>query len=154
MADNIIIKISSDIGSTENNGSGVTANQDKTTGGQKKLQEQQTPNKAGEKSVLDDFTKMLVIDQGKKMLQNVVAQYGNLTGNSMAQSRLQGVTTLAGWGTAIASAGWVGAIAVAIDIGTQAVNNAFELRRANAQIDLLRQRSGNSTLNGSRGTYD
>jgi hypothetical protein len=146
MANNIVIKISSDM-----SGSGVTANQNTTTGGQNP---QQTPKKAGEVSVLNDLTKVLVVEQGKKLLQNVVSQYGNLTGNSIAASRLQGVSSLVGYATTIAVGGWVGAIGVAMDIGIQAVNNAFEIRKANAQLDLLRQRVGSSSINGSRGTYD
>lgn len=147
MANNIVIKISSDM-----SGSGVTANQNTTTGGQKP--QQPTPNKAGEVSVLNDLTKVLVVEQGKKLLQNVVSQYANLTGNSIAGNRLQAVSTLVGYGTQIAVGGWIGAIGVAMDIGIQAVNNAFELRKANAQLDLLRQRVGASSINGSRGTYD
>lgn len=148
MANNIVIKISSDM-----SGSGVTANQNTTTGGQRN-QQPQTPNNAGESSVLNDLTKVLVVEQGKKLLQNVVSQYANLTGNSIAGSRLQAVSTLTGYVTSIAVGGWIGAIGVAVDVGIQTANNLFELRKANAQIDLLRQRVGSSTTNGSRGTYD
>lgn len=148
MANNIVIKISSDM-----SGSGVTAKQNTTTGGQRN-QQPQTPNNAGESSVLNDLTKVLVVQQGKKLLQNVVSQYANLTGNTSIGNRLQAVNTLVGYGTQIAVGGWIGAIGVAVDVGIQAANNVFELRRANAQIDLLRQRVGSSTMNGSRGTYD
>lgn len=147
MANNIVIKISSDM-----SGSGVTANQNTTTGGQK--QQQNKPNNAGESSVLNDLTKVLVVEQGKKILQNVVSQYANLTGNSIAGNRLQSVSTLTGYVTTIAVGGWIGAIGVAVDVGIQTANNLFELRKTNAQIDLLRQRVGSSTMNGSRGTYD
>lgn len=147
MANNIVIKISSDM-----SGSGVTANQNTTTGGQK--QQQNKPNNAGESSVLNDLTKVLVIEQGKKLLQNVVSQYANLTGNSIAGNRLQAASTLTGYVTQIAVGGWIGAIGVAVDVGIQTANNLFELRKTNAQIDLLRQRVGSSTTNGSRGTYD
>jgi hypothetical protein len=147
LANNIVIKISSDM-----SGSGVTANQNTTTGGQK--QQQNKPNNAGESSILNDLTKVLVVEQGKKILQNVVSQYANLTGNSIAGNRLQAVSTLTGYVTTIAVGGWVGAIGVAVDVGIQTANNLFELRKTNAQIDLLRQRVGSSTMNGSRGTYD
>ena len=147
MSNNIVIKISSDM-----SGSGVTANQNTTTGGV--APQNQKPNNAGENSIFNDLTKVLIVEQGKKVLQNVVSQYGNLTGNSIAASRLQGISSIVGYATTIAVGGWVGAIGVAMDIGIQAVNNAFELRKANAQVDLLRQRVGTSNINGSRGTYD
>ena len=151
MANNIVIKISSD-GAVGTNG--VTANQNKTTGGVNKQPQTQIPNKAGESSVLKDITKVLVVEQGKKILQNVVSQYANLTGNAIAGSRIQAVSTLSGYATAIAVGGWVGAISVATDIALQSASSVFETRKANAQIELLRQRVGSSTINGSRGTYD
>lgn len=147
MANNIVIKISSDGG-----GSGITANQNQTTGGV--TPQNQTPNKAGESSVIDNLTKVLVVEQGKKVLQNVVNQYGNLTGNSVAQNRIGAVNTIIGYATNIAVGGWAGLVASAVDIGIQGFNSAFEMRKANAQVDLLRQRVGSSTINGSRGTYD
>lgn len=150
MANNITITISSN-----SSGSGVTQNQEQTTGGVAKKGQNQQPNKAGESSLLNDLTKVLVVEQGKKVLQNVVSQYGNLTGNSIAQARIQNISTLIGYGTTIAVGGWIGAIGVAFDIGIQAVNNVVDNRKANAQIDLMRQRVGYSTMNGSRGNgYD
>lgn len=147
---NIVIKISSDM-----SGSSVTENQNKTTSGQKTQQKlQQKSNNAGETSLLKDFTKVLFIEQGRKLLQNVINQFGNMTGNSVAQNRINAVTQGIGYATAIYAAGWVGAIGVAADIGIQAANSVFEQRKANAQIDLLRERVGSSTINGSRSSYD
>lgn len=144
MANNIVIKISSD-----NSGSGVTANQTITTSNQP-TKASNTPNKAGENNVVSSLTKMLIVDQGKKVLNNVISQFGNLTGNSIASARIQNLSTLAGYGTTIAVGGWVGAIGVAVDVGIQAVNNVFELRKTNNQLELLRTRVGNSAINGSR----
>lgn len=150
MANNITITISSN-----SSGSGVTQNQEQTTGGVAKKGQKQQPNKAGETSLLNNLTKVLVVEQGKKVLQNVVSQYGNLTGNSIAQAKLQYMSTLTGYATTIAVGGIAGAIGVAFDIGIQTYNNVFELRKANSQIELMRQRVGYSTMNGSRGNgYD
>ena len=147
---NIVIRISSDT-----SGSGVTANQSQTTGGQAVSPvPNQKQNQAGQSSMLNDLTKVLIIDSGRKVLQNVISQYGNLTGNSIAASRLQAGSTIVGYVAQIAIGGWIGAISVGADIGIQAFNNIFETRKANAQINLMKQRVGNSTLNGSRYTYD
>ena len=75
MANNIVIKISSDM-----SGSGVTANQNTTTGGQKP--QQTAPNKAGELSVTNDLTKVLSSNQSDKP-KNLIDAAFKLEGNTI-----------------------------------------------------------------------
>lgn len=145
---NIVIKISSDA-----SGSGVTQNQEKTTGA-KPVNE--TPNQVGDNKV-SDTTKMvnaMMIQNGKKILTTAVNTYVDLTGNSALGNKISSFGTISGYAMAIKTAGWIGAVAVAVDIGLQAFTSSVETNRTNAQIELLRQRTGNSAINGSRGTYD
>lgn len=144
---NIVIKISSDA-----SGSGVTQNQEKTHGGVKPASGQ--PNEANKSSQTDNIVNALVLQQGKKVLSTAINTYVNLSGDTAMANRMNMMTTMAGWLGTIAVAGWLGAVAVAVDIGTQAFTSVVETRKANAQVELLRERIGNSTINGSRGTYD
>ena len=150
MADKIYITISSNA-----SGSGQTAKGNETQGGQPQPQPNQPkPNKAGESNVVLDGMRTILVDAGKKVLSTAISQYGNLTGDNITASRLQAVNTISSYALAIQAGGWVGAAAVAVDIGIQSFNSFVNTRKTNAQIDLLRQRMGSSTINGSRGTYD
>ena len=150
MAEQIIIKISS-----TDSGSGIVANNDVTTGGKANVvKESQTPKKAGEKDIWKDITKTIVIDQGRKILTESINQYIDLTGNNSLRNKVNGATNLLSYGTMIAAGGIVGAVAVAVDIGLKAGSSMIETRKANAQVELLRQRVGSSNVNGGRGTYD
>lgn len=146
----IVIKISS-----TNSGSGITANQEKITGGVNQENEaSRKPNKTGETDKWKDITKALVIDQGRRILTESINQYIDLTGNSTIKSRANALSTALSYGTMIATGGVVGAVAVAVDVGLKAATSNIETRKANAQVELLRQRVGSSTMNGGRGTYD
>lgn len=146
----IVIKISS-----TNSGSGVQANQNITTASQPVANEgAKKPEKAGESDAWKGLTKTLVIDNGRRILTDSINKYLDLTGNSSLSNKVNLVSTLSGYATAIATGGIVGAVAVAMDVGTKALTSAIEVRKANADIELLRQRTGNSTLNGGRGSYD
>ena len=150
MADKIYITISS-----TTTGSGQSANVNETQGGQPQQQPNQPkPNKAGESNVIADGMKTILVDAGKKVLSTAVSQFGNLTGNTIMANNLQGLVRIGSYALAIKAGGWIGAASVAVDIGVQSFNSFIETRKTNAQIELLRQRSGNATINGSRGTYD
>ena len=150
MAEQFIIKISS-----TDTGAGIEANKSVTTGGKANVvKDSQTPKKAGEKDVLGDITKTIIIDQGRKVLTESINQYIDLTGNNNLRNKANLATTALSYGTMIAAGGVVGAIAVAVDVGMKAGNSVIETRKANAQVELLRQRVGSSNLNGGRNTYD
>lgn len=138
--------------SSNASGSGVSANQAETTGNTPSQKTSNQQRKAGETDETTKAVRALLVDSGKKMLSNAMAQFGNLTGNNIAQRRIQAVTQIAGYAATIYAGGWVGAAAVAVDIGIQSVNQFVETRKTNAQAELIRQRIGNSTRNGSRDT--
>lgn len=148
----IVIKISS-----TDTGSGVTANQEQITGGVVQPSENETskkPNKAGETSKWKDIAKTIIVDQGRRVLNESINQFVDLTGSAKIRGQVNAFNTALGYGTAIAAGGVVGAVAVAVDIGLKAATSEIEIRKANAQVELLRQRVGNSLVNGGRGTYD
>lgn len=152
MVDQITITISS-----TGSGSGVSANQDIISGGEAnvgKKEASKKPNKAGEKDTWKDISKALIIDNGRKILNESINQFIDLTGNNSIRNKYNYATTMAGYTMAIATGGAVGAVAVAVDIGLKAATSEIETRKANAQIELLRQRIGNSAVDGGRGTYD
>lgn len=147
-------KIYITISSTET-GSGQTANTQETTGGTNKPQKENTkPKDAGESNIISDSIKTIMVDAGRKAMSTAISQYGNLTGNTMVAHKIQNFSNIAGYALAIKTGGFVGLAAVAVDIGIQAITGAIETRKANAEIEMLRQRAGNATLNGSRGNYD
>ena len=149
MADKkIIIKISS-----TGEDVGVGEQQDTTTSGESSKAGKETPKKAGQSNV-NGVIAGLLISEGKKVLNNAVSQYANLTGDTITGNMLQTSTKLLGYVTAIAATGWVGAVGVAIDISLQEFSRGVEIRKANNQIELLRQRVGYSTINGGRDTND
>ena len=147
-------KIYITISSTES-GSGQTANEQITTGETATSPaNEKKPNSAGESNVVYDAMKTIIVDTTKKALSTAISQYGNLTGDSITASRINALNSIAGYALAIKAGGVVGAVGVAVDIGIQAFNSYVQNRKANAQVEMLRQRAGNATLNGSRGTYD
>lgn len=95
-----------------------------------------------------------LINAGKQIASYGLAQYGDLTGNTIAQRRINEALTMAGYVTQIAVGGWVGAIAVGTQIGLGAVSNYTATEKANQEANLLYQRSGNATIDGGRGTHD
>ena len=114
-----------------------------------------TPNKAsGKESVLNKAVNVALVDAGKQIVSAGINQYGNITGNTLANKQLDSLTQVAGYATQILVGGWVGAISVATQIGIQSFSNSANVRKANQEAQLLYQRSGNATIDGGRGTYD
>ena len=141
--------------SSTTTGSGQSANEQITTGGTNTSpSNEQKPKQAGESNAFYDGVKTILVDAGKKLLSTAISQYGNLTGDTVTASRIQAINQVAGYALAIKAGGWVGAAAVAVDLGIQGFTSFIENRKANAQIEMLRQRAGNATLNGSRYSYD
>lgn len=139
--------------SSSESGSGQLANQQITTGGVANSGGQTSngqPRQAGQSSVVDSGIKTILVNSGKTILSNAMSQYGNLTGNITASNRLNAISSIAGYAIAIYAGGWVGVAHVATDIALKQVQNFVDASRANAQSELLRQRAGNATINGSR----
>lgn len=108
--------------------------------------------KLGETDVVNDAIKVAMIDAGKKVLQNAISQYGNLTGDYISQRRIDNMIKIAGYVSTIAVGGVVGAIAVGSDIVLSIANHSVEVAKSNDMANLLRVRSGN--VNGGRNTND
>jgi hypothetical protein len=110
--------------------------------------------KSGGASVTDKAITNALINAGKSIANYGVAQFGNMTGYTIAQRNIENALNVASYITQIATTGWVGAIAVGIQLTTQGLNTAVARDKANQQAELLYQRSGNITIDGGRGTYD
>lgn len=95
-----------------------------------------------------------LIQAGKQLASYGLSQYGNLTGNTIRQRQIDNTLQIGSYVGQILAGGWVGAIAVGVQLTTSVINNDIATRKANQQAELLYQRSGNSTLNGGRGTND
>ena len=146
MADKkIYIHISSD-----SEGSGVSANQTVTKGNTSTTS--QKPKEAGKQDESNQILSTLLINEAKKVMSTAMSQFQNVTGNSIASKRMNAITSVASYATAIKAGGWVGAIYVATDIALKEAEKAINNYKANQQIELLRQRVGLSNVNGSRGT--
>lgn len=110
--------------------------------------------KSGGESITDRAITNALISAGRSIANYGVAQFGNMTGYTIAQRNIENALNVASYVTQIATTGWVGAIAVGIQITTQGISNAVARDKANQQAALLYQRSGNVTIDGGRGTYD
>ena len=110
--------------------------------------------KSGGESLKDKAITNALINAGKSIANYGVAQFGNMTGYTIAQRNIENALNVASYVTQIATTGWVGAIAVGIQLTTQGISNAVARDKANQQAALLYQRSGNVTIDGGRGTYD
>lgn len=100
----------------------------------------------------NSLIKGLIIDSAKKIALNGISHMGDLTGNYLAQRNVESIINFAG--TAIQLMNWpVGTIATAVNLVTTAINDGVEKQLQNAQIELLRQRSGDA-VNDERGTKE
>lgn len=105
-------------------------------------------------TITDNVITSVLINAGKSIASYGVAQYGNMTGNTIAQRNIDNALTIAGYIAQIKTSGWVGAVIVGTQIAMQFNNNMIAIDKANQQAALLYQRSGNITIDGGRGTYD
>lgn len=95
-----------------------------------------------------------LVSAGKRIVSYSISQYGNLTGNTIAQRQIDDAMQIGSYITQIAVGGWVGAIAVGLQVATNGINMAISNARTNQQAQLLYERSGNITIDGGRGTND
>lgn len=130
----------------------IRKTQDTSTQGNVSSGGDQTPKK--DESTTQKAIKTALVSAGRNIASYGLSQYGNITGNTIAQRNIENALNIAGYIGQIAVGGWVGAIAVGVQLTTQAFNNSIATTRANQQAELLYQRSGNITIDGGRGTYD
>ena len=113
-----------------------------------------TPKTNQKESVQQKAVNTALINAGKRFASYGVSQYGNLTGNTIQQRKIENALNIAGYVGEIAAGGWVGAISVASQLAISSMNNYIETNKSNLEAEMLLQRSGNATINGGRGTYD
>ena len=108
-------------------------------------------NEATNKSAVDDsMIKSIIVDNAKKIAMNGLQNYGNLTGNYRSQAQLQDAIGMVG--TAVQLMNWpVGTIATAVNFANSGINYLIDRNNQKQQIELLRERSGNS-VNDDKGT--
>lgn len=118
-------------------------------------QPQSTNEKIKNKETFTDkAVGMALINAGKQIASYGIAQYGDITGNTMLQRKIDAVLTIAEYGIDIARYGMAGVVLTGVRIGLQTYTKQIEMTQINQQADLLYQRSGNATIDGGRGTND
>lgn len=105
----------------------------------------------GQESISKKAVNTALVNAGKQLASYGIAQYGNLTGNTIRQRQIDNALNVAGYIGQIAVGGWVGAISVATQLTTNAISTIAEANKTNRQAEMLYQRSGNATINGGRG---
>lgn len=86
---------------------------------------------------------------GKQALNYAVSNYGNLTGDYIAQANIQGVIEIGGI-IAMAFTGPVGVVASIGAVGVKVVSQQIDLYKKNLNTQLLRERTGMNNFSGGR----
>lgn len=91
-----------------------------------------------------------LIQGGKQIIASGVNTYSNLTGDYIVSRGVQSMTNLAADALTMVKGGVVGVIMVGTKYAIQGVQSVIDYRKQEAQLNFLRQRTGNSTINGGR----
>lgn len=151
MADPITILIKK--GNDSDSLSGGTATpQTPSAGGSVESSRNVTPQSKDNNSLTKDMIAQALIGVGKQYAMNAVSQFGNFTGNTVMQNKINNGIQLAALGLSIYANPVLGSIALIGQTAISITNNAIETSKANNQAALIRQRMGNAALNGGRGT--
>lgn len=129
-----------------------------TAGDGREIQETAGKGKADAKTVALSLLGHQAINTTKQILNYSISNIGNFTGNTVMQENVQAITGIMGdiasIGMATASGGWVGFAIATVGIATkytlEAVSTQIQQRKDNNQSRFILDRSGNSTMNGSR----
>lgn len=92
----------------------------------------------------------LLIDYGKKLMQEGINTYINISGNSLMGNRINETLGIAADILTIAKGGVVGAIAVGFKTATQAVSLLIENEKVNNNAEFLKSSMGKVRTNGGR----
>lgn len=93
----------------------------------------------------------IAINVGEQMLNYGISIYGNVTGDYIANQNMQDMISV-GSTIAMMTQFPMGTMAGAIRLTTGAITNAINVRHTNQQIDMIKQRTGNSALDNSQET--
>lgn len=109
-----------------------------------------TQNSESDNQVAKSAIQSALISSGKQLAMAGLSSYGNITGDYITQQRVQE-------GVSLASTAWmmtkfpVGTIAGGTSLALGVISNVIQQRNQNLDIDMLRQRAGNETVNKSKG---
>jgi hypothetical protein len=108
-------------------------------------------NKALTKDKSNDRTasKAIAAYLGKQALSYAVSNYGNLTGDYIAQANMQGTIEIAGM-IAMAVSSPVGAITATVGLAIRVANNSIENYKKSLATEQLRLRTGMMSYSGGR----
>lgn len=129
-----------------------------TAGDGREIQETASRGQADAKTVAISMLGHQALNTTKQILNYSISNIGNFTGNTVMQENIQTAVgimgDLASIGMASATGGWVGFAVATIGVATKytmgAISNEIANRKDNRQTAFILERSGNSTMNGSR----
>lgn len=91
----------------------------------------------------------LLMDVGSKAISYGVSNYGNLTGDYLVQSNIQGAIDL-GRTIGMALTGVPGLIAAVGGLAIKEASRQLEIYKKNQNVSLLRERTGMNQISGGR----
>lgn len=94
-------------------------------------------------------SKTIAMYMSKQALNYAVSNYGNLTGDYIAQANIQGTIEIGGI-VAMAFTGPVGVVASIGAVGIKVASQQIDLYKKNLNTQLLRERTGMNTFSGGR----
>ncbi len=92
----------------------------------------------------------VVVGVATKALQFGLSNYGNLTGDYITQSKIEGIIEMGGLIT-MAATGPIGATTAIMALTLKEVNRQIDITKKNQATDLLRQRTGMQGTSRGRG---
>lgn len=105
-------------------------------------------------SSIGNAVNVALVNAGKQIVGSLINTAFAVSGNSIARSKFEAITTIASYGVEIAVGGPLGVLAVgvqeAIRIGSQEIENNKNYQ----QSEILYERTGNIAIDGGRGTYE
>lgn len=105
-------------------------------------------------SIMDKAVNVALINAGQQLFSTAINQYGDLTGNTLANKSLDNLSKIASSAQSIVTGGWVGVIAVGVSLINDEIGRTAQRNTANRNAEMMRQRGGNILINGGRGTND
>ena len=94
---------------------------------QENLSAQQNQGATTESKVAKNLVAVALVNEAKKIGMQALNMYGDLTGDSVTQNKIDGALKMVSDATTIAIGGVVGAIAVGVDVGLKAVTNSIQI---------------------------
>lgn len=96
----------------------------------------------------------ILVSMGKQIATQTLSVYGKATGNTLVNQKIENALNIANMAIQITQFGWVGVGMVAFEVATDVINKSVSVTNANREADYLLARTGNTRLDGGRGTND